>query len=59
MRIQGVHDDEHRKKQQIEKEIKNSRDYSKRKKEIFDRRTIQRVPTPRPIKKSLLAQWLQ
>ena len=56
-RIQGVHDDEHRKKTTTKgKETEKSRDYSKRKEELYDRRTIRGIPTPRPIKKSSLAQ---
>ena len=39
-RIQGVHDNEHRKTTTNDKEIKKSRDYSKRKKELYNRRTI-------------------
>ena len=38
------------------KETEKSRDYSKRKEELYDRRTIRGIPTPRPIKKSSLAQ---
>ena len=41
------------------KETEKSRDYSKRRNEHYNRRTIQDAPTPRPIKESLLAQILQ
>ena len=41
------------------KETEKSRDYSKRRNELYNRRTIQDAPTPRPIKESLLAQILQ
>ena len=33
----------------------NSRDNSKSRKKLYDRRTIQRTPAPRPIEKSSLA----
>ena len=44
-KIQGVHDGEHKKKQQTtsKKKKKNSRDYSKRRKKLYDRRTIRRT----------------
>ena len=53
-KIQGVHDAEHKKKQQTtsKKKKKNSRDYSKRRKKLYDRRTIRRTLAPRPINKS-------
>ena len=39
-----------------QKEIKESKTYSKRQKKINNSRTIQKIPTPRPIEESPLAQ---
>lgn len=43
-------------KQQHTTERQKSRDYSKRKNELYDGRTVQNAPTPRSSKKSSLAQ---
>ena len=47
-----VNKEQHRK----QKEIKESKTYSKRQKKINNSRKIQKTPTPRPIEESLLAQ---
>lgn len=43
-------------KQQHTTERQKSRDYSKRKNELYNGRTVQNAPTPRSSKKSSLAQ---
>ena len=58
---QGVHDGEHKKKQQTTNSNKQGKNLGcniKRRKKLNDRRTIREAPTPRPIKQSLLAQSL-
>ena len=55
--VQGVHDGEHKKKQQTTTKIKISSlgDNTKRRKKLNDGRTSQRAPAPSPIKQSTLA----
>ena len=47
-----VNKEQHRK----QKEIKESKTYSKRQKKINNSRTIRKTPRPRPIEESLLTQ---
>ena len=54
-KIHDVHDSEHKQKQQTTSKKNYSRGNSKRRKKLYDRRTIQRTLAPKPIKKSSLA----